>query len=83
MPRPKKHLLLLTALAALAVLVLLSRMLSKPSWNEDYRYQNKGPYGTSVLYTLLKEWAPELVFLDQRPTLALRQNPSGSYVFVG
>lgn len=83
MPRPKKHLLLLTALAALAVLILLSRMLSKPSWNEDYRYQNKGPYGTSVLYTLLKEWAPELVFLDQRPTLALRQNPSGSYVFVG
>lgn len=83
MPRRKKYLLLLTGLAALAILILLSRMFSQPSWNEDYRYQNKGAYGTSVLYALLEKWSPELVPLYQRPALELRQNPSGSYVFIG
>ena len=83
MLRQKKYLLLLTGLAALAVLVLLSQIFSSPNWNEDYRYQNKGAYGTSVLYALLQKWSPALVPLDQRPALELRQNPSGNYVFIG
>lgn len=79
-------------LLALAVLIVAAMYLlyvqgNRHSWVENYKEKNKGPYGTQVLYALLKDYFPgESLIKIQKPlSEALPAKPAkpSSYLFVG
>ena len=79
--------LLVLAVLIVAAMYLLYVQGSRHSWVENYNEKNKGPYGTYVLYTLLKEYFPgESLSKIKKPLseeLPIRPAKISSYVFVG
>lgn len=71
----------------LTVCVVLIMWLKQPSWEENYKYNHKGPYGASVVYALLESYFPgkSFVRLEQRLAVELPKHTSRSscYVFIG
>lgn len=57
------------------------------SWVEDYRIDNRGPYGTSVVKTLLEDYLPGArlrVMEDSLRAMARYQKPEkANYIFIG
>ncbi len=79
--------LILLAIIMVAAMYAFYAQGNRYSWVENYKEKNKGPYGTQVLYALLKEYFPgESLIKIQKPLsqeLPAKPAKPSSYVFVG
>ncbi len=84
----KKHILLI--IGALAILILGFLLLREDSqrfnWRETYDEESRSPYGTSVIFELLKGYFPEeevTVVKDSLHGILPEENRKANYVFIG
>lgn len=73
---------------AVAVVLLLWKGMKRPySWEESYRLDSKGPYGTHVAFEVLKGSAKPAKTVLMRDSLAgvlpSEAGPGANYVFIG
>lgn len=81
----------LIAVAALLVILVLLALLfrsgrAKVDWREHYTEDNREPYGTNVIFELLKSYFPGqgvTVLKDSLKGELPQQNEGSSYLFVG
>ena len=88
MEKRSRNIIVIVGIAALITFLML-RYGSQPSysWVENYHANNKGPYGTSVIKTLLEDYLPgeKLILLED--SLAqlndLEPEVPANYLFIG
>ena len=81
----------IAALLLLTFFIVFRSKQDRYSWNENYEESNKSPYGTFVVYNLLKDYFPKYELFDISRNL-VKDLPkdvpnsdglSGNYVFIG
>jgi hypothetical protein len=81
----------IAALLILTIFIIFRSKRDRYSWDENYEETNKSPYGTFVVYNLLKDYFPEHKlsdissrFLDDLPLKdTLNPDQSANFIFIG
>lgn len=78
---------LITSLSVISVIAVIIYYLEhRLNWSENYRMESKNPYGTQVIFTLLKENHPDNFHLIKESTdIQLKdfRSVNMNYVFIG
>ncbi len=81
----------IAALLLLTIFIVFRSKNDRYSWDENYKETNKSPYGTFVVYNLLKDYFPNhdllditnSIFDDLLPENAENAGSTANYVFIG